>query len=294
MTLSISRDQDRGRYLRVSRRLLGGVRLSVDTPLLAARNVEVHLGRRGRLGRGEARPILKGVTLEFEPDRVVGLVGPSGAGKSTLTRTLMGLIAPVRGEVSYRGIPLGKLDARGRRQWRRDVQLVFQDPWGSLNPRMRVAALVEEPLAIRGGLDRYERRERVVMALGSVGLTPAGEYMERLPAELSGGERQRVAVARSLVGGPRLLILDEPVSALDAVIRLEILKVLAALKHRNGIGMLLVAHDIALVAGFCDELVVMTAGEVVEVGPPGRLLAAPQHPVTGELVAAARQLAADS
>jgi len=243
------------------------------------------------LGGGETELILKGVSLDLEPGRVVGLVGASGAGKSTLARTLVGLIAPSRGEVLFRGVPLAALDGPGRRQWRREVQLVFQDPWGSLNPRMRVSGLVEEPLIVLGGSDRRSRRGRAIETLVSVGLAPAGEYLDRLPAQLSGGERQRVALARSLVGSPLLVILDEPVSALDAVIRLDILRALAALRRRNGIGMLLVAHDMALVAGFCDQLAVMSAGEVVESGPPDRLVASPVHPATRELVAAARELA---
>jgi len=256
--------------------------MTAEQPLLAARDVVVRLVRRN---------ILQGVTLSLSSGVVVGLVGPSGAGKSTLARVLMGLLACDAGEVLFDGAEISSLPDAGRRRWRREVQMVFQDPREALNPRLPVLELVREPLQVHRLGSRRQQEDRVCEVLEIAGLKPVSVYLHRHAAQLSGGERQRVALARSLAAGAKLLILDEPVSALDAVLRGGVLATLSDLRRRQGIGVLLVAHDLAMVRQFCDRVAVLSGGVIVEEGPPEDLMASPSHPTTRELVDAAAFLA---
>jgi len=251
----------------------------LSEPVLAG----VGLFKRYR-SRGSEVVALAGVDLALGPESTVGLVGESGCGKSTLVRVLTGLERPDRGVVRYRGTPLGKLDRHGRRDFHREVGLVLQDPLGSLNPRRTVAATLKEALALRGGGRGGERRERARALLELVGL--GSEHLDRYPGELSGGQRQRVALARALAGGPQLLLADEPFKGLDPTVQSQLLELLARRTAAQGVGLLLVAHDLAAVGKLCRRLAVMYLGAVVEEGPSELVLADPRHPYTAALLAA--------
>jgi len=233
---------------------------------------------------------LDGVSLELRTGEILGLVGRSGSGKSTLARLLLGLETPDEGEVTFDGRPLESLTGPERRRLRRDVQVVFQDPHAALDPRQSVGGVVAEPLAVHGLFPRAERRGRGKLLLAEVGLPGEDAFFERSPRGLSGGERQRVALARALASGPRALILDEPVSALDASVRGQVLNLLLGMHDRTQLTMLLIAHDVRLVARLCNRVAVMAGGRVVEEGPTRSVLESPTDPATVELAAAARWL----
>jgi peptide/nickel transport system ATP-binding protein len=265
------------------------------TPILEARNVVRRYPTRGGGGHLDARGrhesvVLDGVSLALRPGEILGLVGRSGAGKSTLARILLGLERADGGEVRFLGRPLQTLDAAGLRRFRRAIQVVFQDPHASLDPRHSLGSIVTEPLAVHELVPRKGRRERGARLMHEVGLPGADAFMRRHPRELSGGERQRVALARALACGPRALILDEPVSALDVSVRAQVLNLLLDLHRRSGLAMLLIAHDVRLVARLCNRVAVMAGGRIVEEGPPESVLASPKNRATAELVGAARWL----
>ena len=226
---------------------------------------------------------LDGVDLVIASGRHLGVVGESGSGKSTLARAVMGLERPTAGSVRILGRDLAELDPRALRAARRDFQMVFQDPYGSLDPRRTVAWTVAEPLAMLD-LDAQAMRARVLEALASVGLR-AGD-LDRYPHEFSGGQRQRIAIARALVTRPRLIVADEPVSALDVSVQAQVLNLLEDLAREHGVTYLLISHDLAVVDHLCDEVAVLYRGRVVEQGPPARLFAAAAHPYTRLLLAA--------
>lgn len=262
-------------------------------PILAARHVVRRYPARGGVRWGRERewaPALDGVSLELWPGEILGLIGRSGSGKSTLARVLLGLETPDEGEVTFDGRPLGSLSDPEQRRLRREVQVVFQDPHASLDPRQSVGGILAEPLAVHRLVPRGERRSRGKVLLGEVGLPTDDAVLDRLPRALSGGERQRVALARALASGPRALILDEPVSALDVSVRGQVLNVLLELRERAGLAMLLIAHDVRLVARLCGRVAVMAGGRVVEEGPTRGVLENPAHTATAELLAAARWL----
>jgi peptide/nickel transport system ATP-binding protein len=231
-------------------------------------------------------PILRGVSLGIPVGGALGLVGESGSGKSTLARTVLALERPQAGTVRVLGTDLFALTRDELRRMRRTVQAVFQDPNGSLDPRMRVGRIVAEPIAALEPRESRARRDtRVAAALESVGLPAAA--MRRYPHEFSGGQRQRIAIARALVTNPALVVADEPVSALDVSVQAQILELVAGLRAR-GIGWLFISHDLAVVRAVCDEAAVLLRGHVVERGPAADLLSDPWHPYTRTLVAAAR------
>ncbi|MEU5726998.1 ATP-binding cassette domain-containing protein [Micromonospora sp. NPDC047738] len=238
---------------------------------------------------GRTRPALDGVDITVRPGTSLGIVGESGAGKSTLLRQLLGVDRPTSGEIRFAGEPLD----RGRhRAFRRQVQVVFQDPRSSLNPRMSVASIVAEPLrSLRIGTDRSARAERVAEVLTAVGLRP--EDGRRYPHEFSGGQRQRIAIARALAPAPRILLADEPVSALDVSVRLQIIDLLKDLVDRLGLTLVLVSHDLAIVSQLCQEVLVMRHGRVVERGPTADVLTNPADEYTRALLAAIPQLPLD-
>jgi oligopeptide/dipeptide ABC transporter ATP-binding protein len=225
-----------------------------------------------------------GVDLDVAAGETVALVGESGSGKTTLARAILRLVEPDSGSVRFRGEDLLALSAREMRRRRRHLQMVFQDPWGSLNPRLRIGDALFEPLLVHRLAPRSERRARVTALLEEVGL--AASAAERFPHEFSGGQRQRIGIARALAARPELLIADEPVSALDVSVRAQIVNLLAELQRRHGLAMLFIAHDLALVEQVADRIAVLYLGRVVEEGPRASVLGAPLHPYTVALLSA--------
>ncbi|HEY5332810.1 MAG TPA: ATP-binding cassette domain-containing protein [Solirubrobacterales bacterium] len=236
---------------------------------------------------GAGRGVLRGVDLDVGAGEIVAVVGETGSGKTTLGRTIMGLVSSSAGTIEVAGNEVTGLRRRGRRRLRRsgDVQLVFQDPLRSLDPTVTVADTVSESLAIAGVGDRAERRARASKALEMVGLDVG--LLDRLPGRISGGQRQRVAIARALVPEPKLLICDEPVSALDAANRAAILRLLRRLRDETETSMVVISHDLPSMPGFADRVAVLCEGVVVEDRPTRELFADPRHPYTRLLLGAA-------
>jgi len=259
----------------------------LSTPLLEVRGLCVdYAGRRAtpwsQAGRIHA---LREVDLDLPEGRSLGIVGESGSGKSTLARAILGLTRPTAGRIAWRGQPVDFGDRTRMRAIRRELQVVFQDPFGSLDPRMNAGASVAEALeALEGITDRAVQRERVAAALAEVGLDPA--LGARYPHELSGGQCQRVAIARATITRPRLLICDEAVSALDVSVQAQIVNLLGDLSERHGLALLFISHNLAVVRHLCSDVVVLRLGEVVERASSEELFARPRHPYTRELLAA--------
>jgi len=225
------------------------------------------------------------VSLDIARGETLGLVGESGCGKSTLGRAVVQLRRAVSGRVQFDGEDLTAMRGEALRKMRRRVQLIFQDPIASLNPRRRIGDIVAEPLVIAGVQDPKERQDRVSEVLNAVGLDPA-LVMGRLPHEFSGGQCQRICIARALVLNPEFVICDEPVSALDVSIRAQILNLLEEMKARFSLTLLFIAHDLAVVKAVSDRVAVMYLGRICEVGPSGQLFAKPAHPYTALLIEA--------
>ncbi|GAB3976174.1 ABC transporter ATP-binding protein [Actinoallomurus acanthiterrae] len=242
--------------------------------------------RRGVLGRRPPIRAVEDVSLALRAGSVTALVGESGSGKSTVARLLAQVYPPTSGEVVLRGDPVGASGGSRSREFRRDVQLVFQDPFASLNPFHRVRYHLARPLRIHGhARSSAEAAEQAETLLERVSLTPVGQFMDKLPHELSGGQRQRVAIARALAARPTVLIADEPVSMLDVSIRLGVLRLLEQLVRADDLALLYITHDIATARYFADEIMVMYAGRIVERGPGEEVTQAPAHPYTRLLVA---------
>ena len=231
---------------------------------------------------------LNGVSFSIASGRSLGIVGESGSGKSTLARTVMALDAPTAGTVHLLGRNLHALAPAALRQARRDFQMVFQDPYGSLDPRQTVERIVTEPLQAQGETSRAAQREQAGQVLSQVGLrtNDLGKY----PHEFSGGQRQRIAIARALITRPRLIVADEPVSALDVSVQAQVLNLMQDLQQEFGITYMLISHDLAVVNHLCDEVVVLYQGRIVERGSPAELFRNAQHPYTQSLVGAVPQV----
>jgi oligopeptide/dipeptide ABC transporter ATP-binding protein len=229
--------------------------------------------------------VLDGIDFDVFPGETVGVVGESGCGKSTLARAIMRLGDVTTGSITVDDTELVDLGSAELRAFRRNFQMVFQDPFGSLDPRMSVRALVEQPLKVHGLGDRAARRQQAADMLGRLGLGP--EFHDRTVSQLSGGQRQRVAIARALVVGPRLTVLDEPVSALDVSVQAQVLNLLREEQVRLGLTYLFIVHDLAVAEYFCDRILVLYLGRVVESGTAEELFANPQHPYTVSLFSAA-------
>ncbi|WP_128000312.1 dipeptide ABC transporter ATP-binding protein [Piscinibacter defluvii] len=252
-------------------------------PIAEASDLQrVYTIRRG-WGRAPARlQAVDGVSFRLEAGRTLGVVGESGCGKSTLARMVTLIEPPAGGQLQLLGLDAVQPPAAERARLRRAVQLVFQNPYGSLNPRQRIVTALETPLAIHTTLPAAERRERAEAMLARVGLRP--EHAQRYPHMFSGGQRQRIAIARALMPEPALLVADEPVSALDVSVQAQVLNLLADLQQQLGLAYLFISHDLAVVRHLSDEVLVMYLGRVMEHAPKSRLFARPLHPYTRALL----------
>ena len=246
------------------------------------------LPRAAEIAPSATRPALAGVSFSIRARSSFGIVGESGSGKSTLARIVLALDRPDSGSVRLEGRPLFDLPRRELRALRAHMQMVFQDPYGSLDPRQRVEKIVAEPLAALGSASRAERRARVAASLDAVGL-PASDAA-KYPHEFSGGQRQRIAIARALITRPKLVVADEPVSALDVSVQAQALNLMSDLQRDAGVTYLLISHDLAVVAHICETTAVMFRGWIVEIGPTQALFRRPAHPYTRELVDATPRL----
>ena len=262
-------------------------------PLLEVRHLVKHFVRRqGLLRPPSVVKAVDDVTFAIEEGEMFGLVGESGSGKSTTGRCILRLVEPTAGEVLFRGENVLEFSRQRMRMARRDMQIVFQDPYSSLNPRMRVGDIVEEPLVIHKLGSRTERRARVAELFQLVGLEPV--HVARYPHEFSGGQRQRIGIARALALNPALVIADEAVSALDVSIQAQVVRLLMDLKERLKLTYLFIAHDLRLVEHICSRVAVMYMGRIVELGETKALFANPTHPYTKALLSAIPALDPDA
>ncbi len=254
--------------------------------LVEVDDLKVHFPIRGgifKTTKGSVKAI-DGVTFEVRRGETLGLVGESGCGKSTIGRAMIRLREPTEGSVRFDGVDLGSLNTGELRAMRRRMQIIFQDPYGSLDPRMTVGSIVSEPIETHRLASGEAKKDRVAELLRLVGLDP--NYVKRYPHEFSGGQRQRIGVARALAVEPEFIVCDEPISALDVSIQAQVLNLLTDLRARLGLTYLFVAHDLSVVKHISDRVAVMYLGKVVELGPPDQLYAAPGHPYTRALLSA--------
>jgi peptide/nickel transport system ATP-binding protein len=257
----------------------------MTSPLLETRS----LGRTfsvesGIFGKQHLLKAVDGINLSIGPGETLGLAGESGCGKSTLARLLLGLISPSEGEVSYCGTSLAVMGQKERFAFRKDVQMIFQDPFSSLNPRMRIGDIIGEPLDIHGLGSGTGRRTRIIELLNNVGLPE--EYVNHYPHEFSGGQRQRIGIARALAVSPKMIIADEPVSALDISIQAQIINLLQELKRNFGLSYLFIAHDLSVVRHMSDRIGIMYLGKIVELGEREEIFSRFLHPYTEALISA--------
>jgi oligopeptide/dipeptide ABC transporter ATP-binding protein len=264
---------------------------SSGAPLLRVRELRKHFSVGGMFGKRGRVAAVDGVSFDIAAGETLGLVGESGCGKSTMGRLIMRLLEATSGAVEFRGEDLTRLSRSAMMSRRRDIQLVFQDPFSSLNPSMTVRELVAEPLVVHqvdlhSGIDR-----RVAELLEMVGLK--AEHMSRYPHEFSGGQRQRIGIARALALQPQLIVCDEPVSALDVSVQAQVLNLLRALQRQTGVGMLFISHDLMAVRYVAHRVAVMYLGKLVETAPTGAIFSTPRHPYTRALLGAVPTLEAD-
>ena len=259
-----------------------------DDIILEVRNLKKYFqaGRPGWFSRREEFVhAVDDVDLQLRRGEVIALVGESGCGKSTLSLTLMGLEEATEGSILFEGVDITHANNQQRKKIRQRIQMIFQDPYESLNPTQTIEEIVTEPLVVHGLTPKpEERRERVRQALEDSGLKPAEDYLRRFPHQLSGGQRQRVVIAGALVLEPHLLLADEPVSMLDVSIRAEIINLLADLRRVRGISVIFITHDLSTVGTFADRVAVMYLGRIVELGTMEDVLKNPQHPYTRALL----------
>jgi oligopeptide/dipeptide ABC transporter ATP-binding protein len=254
----------------------------MSEPLLRAEHLVKHFPvRTGLFGRAQgAVQAVDDISFEIFPGETLALVGESGCGKSTAGKLLLRLLEPTSGSVFFQGKNISTLDERAMRSLRREMQIIFQDPYGSLNPRMTVGDMLEEPLRLHG----LYRKDRVQELLGLVGLSP--QHASRYPHEFSGGQRQRIGIARALAVEPRLIVCDEPVSALDVSIQAQVINLLQDLQRQFGLAYVFIAHDLAVVKHIATRVAVMYLGKIVELADKRALFAQPRHPYTRALLSA--------
>ncbi len=255
----------------------------MNNNLLLIDNVKKTFPVKTRLGESMRATAVDGVTLSVARAEAVGLVGESGCGKSTLGRLALRLLEPTSGSVSFEGKDLRTLDKQALRELRKKMQIIFQDPFASLNPRMRILEIITEPLVIHGLAKDDELGERGAALLEKVGL-PA-DALRRYPHEFSGGQRQRIGIARALASGPSFIVADEPVSALDVSVQAQIINLLEDLREELSLSFLFIAHDLNLVRHFSDRVAVMYLGKIVEIAPAEEIYKNPSHPYTEALLA---------
>lgn len=265
--------------------------MSVAPPAVEFRDVHKHFTRAATFSGlfGSAEPPVRavdGISFQLAPGSVLGIAGESGSGKSTLANLLVGLEQPTSGEIYLRGELASGMSRSAQRVFRRHVQMVFQDPFSSLNPRFSIGRTIEEPLVIHGEGDSASRRVRAIEALEAAELRPGSAFIDRLPHELSGGQRQRVAIARAIILNPAVLVADEPVSMLDVSVRAGILRLMRRLVDQLGMSLIFITHDLSIVTHICDELAVMYRGRLVERARATEVLRNPLHPYTKQLLAA--------
>lgn len=266
-------------------RVLSRESAGVSEPLLSVRGLKVHVpAGRGWTGRRGVVRAVDGVDLDMHRGEVLGLVGESGSGKTTLGRSVLRLVEPSAGSVRLAGTDLLALEGRGLRGVRRRIQIVFQDPYSSLSPRMQGGEIIAEPLRVHRIVPTARVGDRVRELLGRVGLEPRFEHL--YPHEMSGGQRQRIALARALAPEPELLVADEPTSALDVSVQARLLGLFLDLKRSHRLAMLFISHDLRVVERIADRIAVMVEGRIVELAPANRLAATPRHPYTRALLSA--------
>ncbi|AJE47528.1 ABC transporter ATP-binding protein [Celeribacter indicus] len=255
-------------------------------PLLSVRNLAKHYDSGRKLFGGNAHPVraVDGVSFDIAPGEVVGLVGESGSGKTTVGRTVLNLHRPTSGEILFEGRDICHATHAQMRRLRARMQMIFQDPFSSLNPRARVETIIGEGLELVGMFSAAERRRRVLELLEQVSLSP--EHLRRFPHEFSGGQRQRLSIARALAVSPKLIVADEPVAALDVSIQAQIMNLIADLQRETGVSLLFISHDLGLVEFIADRVMVMYLGRIVEIGSTGEIFGNPRHPYTRALLSA--------
>lgn len=254
---------------------------NVATPLLRIRNLVKHFAVEGS---DDVVRAVDGVSFSITAGETLGLVGESGCGKSTVGRCLLRLIEPTSGEVDFQGQDVVKAGKGALRELRRDMQIIFQDPYASLNPRKKVRSIIGEPLKIHGMGDREARRKRIAELMTQVGLDP--QYLDRYPHQFSGGQRQRIGIARALALNPKLIVADEPVSALDVSVQAQVVNLLQDLQKELGLTYLFISHGLAVVEHISTRVAVMYLGRIVEVAPSTALYSSPYHPYTKALLSA--------
>ena len=257
----------------------------MDTPLLLVEDLQLFYPvRSGLFGKKRFVRAVDGVSLEIRKGETVGLVGESGCGKSSLGRAIVRLETPQSGRILLNGRDLLPLTGKALRQCRRDLQMIFQDPYGSLNPRLSIRSALDEVLRLHSGLDKAARSARAEELMTMVGLDPS--QLDRYPHQFSGGQRQRIGIARALASNPALIVADEPVSALDVSVQASVINLLQEIREKTGTAFLFIAHDLAVVEHISNRIVVMYLGKIMESGPSHEICSSPRHPYTRALLSA--------